>query len=149
MRTALSLAVENVERGGGPFGAIVVADGEIIARGANRVTASHDPTAHAEVVAIRSACDAREHFELTGCTLYTSCEPCPMCMGAIYWSRLDRVVYAATRIDAAEAGFDDEHIYGEIEKPPSDRQMPMHHVLPEEAHRPFDAWNEHDDRVEY
>jgi len=149
MRAAISLAVENVERGGGPFGALVVADGEILARGTNRVTASHDPTAHAEVVAIRSACDAVGHFELTGCTLYTSCEPCPMCMGAIYWSRLDRVVYAATRQEAAEAGFDDDHIYHEIEKPPGKRTLPMQNLLADEARRPFDAWDAYENRTEY
>jgi len=149
MRAAISLAVENVERGGGPFGALVVSDGEIIARGTNRVTASHDPTAHAEVVAIRSACDAVGHFELTGCTLYTSCEPCPMCMGAIYWSRLDRVVYAATRQEAAEAGFDDDHIYREIEKPPGKRTLPMQNLLADEARRPFDAWDAYENRTEY
>ncbi|PEN13633.1 tRNA-specific adenosine deaminase [Longibacter salinarum] len=149
MQIAISLAVENVERGGGPFGAIVVSNDEIIARGANRVTASHDPTAHAEVMAIRAACESVGHFELSGCTLYTSCEPCPMCLGAIYWSRLDRVVYAATRNDAAQAGFDDDHIYREIEKPPSDRQLPMQHVAPELASRPFEAWSDFEDRMEY
>ena len=149
MKEALDLAVENVQSGGGPFGAVIVSGGDIIARGANRVTDRHDPTAHAEVMAIRSACKSVGHFELTGCTLYTSCEPCPMCLGAIYWARLDRVVYAATREDAAQAGFDDDHIYQEIEKLPADRQMPMHHILPEEARRPFNAWDAYDKRVEY
>jgi len=149
MKEALDLAVANVRSGGGPFGAVVVSDGTIIARGANRVTGRHDPTAHAEVMAIRSACESVGHFELTGCTLYTSCEPCPMCLGAIYWARLDRVVYAATREDAARAGFDDDHIYQEIEKAPTARQMPMQNILPEAAHRPFEAWTAHDERIEY
>jgi len=149
MRAALDLAVENVRDGGGPFAALVVVEGEVLARGANRVTASHDPTAHAEVVAIRAACAARGHFELPDCTLYTTCEPCPMCMGAIYWARLDRVVYAATRSDAAAAGFDDAHIYEEIGKAPPERDVPMHHVLPDESRHPFEAWSAHDDRVEY
>lgn len=150
MRHALDLAVNNVHSGrGGPFGAIVVADGQVLAEGTNRVTSAHDPTAHAEVVAIRAACNARGHFELTGCTLYTSCEPCPMCMGAIYWSRLDRVVFSATRADAAEAGFDDDHIYREIEKPPADRSLPMQQTLNAEADRPFTAWANYDDKTEY
>ena len=149
MQEAIDLAVQNVRSGGGPFGAVVVSDGEIIARGTNRVTDRHDPTAHAEVMAIRSACESVGHFELTGCTLYTSCEPCPMCLGAIYWARLDRVAYAATREDAAKAGFDDDHIYQEMEKPPPDRQMPMQNMLPDEAHRPFEAWDALDERIEY
>ncbi len=149
MKEALDLAVENVRSGGGPFGAVIASDGEIIARGANRVTDRHDPTAHAEVMAIRSACTSVGHFELTGCTLYTSCEPCPMCLGAIYWARLDRVVYAATRRDAARAGFDDNHIYQEIEKPPSERSMPMERVAEDASHRPFDAWDKFEERTEY
>lgn len=149
LQEALDLAVQNVQDGGGPFGAVVVSDGEIIARGANRVTSEHDPTAHAEVVAIRRACTVVGDFELTGCTLYSSCEPCPMCLGAIYWARLDRVVYAATREDAARAGFDDDHIYREIEKPPSRRTVPMEQVAGDAAQRPFDAWEAFEERTEY
>ncbi len=150
LREAIELAVENVEAGlGGPFAALVVTDGAILATGTNRVTTVHDPTAHAEITAIRAACKERDDFELTGCTLYATCEPCPMCLGAIYWARLDRVVYAATQADAAEAGFDDEHIYQEIGKAPADRRIPMHQHLGTEAQRPFEAWRDYDDRVEY
>ena len=149
LRRALDLAVDNVHDGGGPFAALVVRDGAVIATGTNRVTPSNDPTAHAEIQAIRAACAEVEHFELTDCTLYATCEPCPMCLGAIYWARLDRVVYAATRTDAAEAGFDDHHIYEEIEKPPANRQLPMQQTLQAEAQRPFDAWADYEERIEY
>jgi tRNA(Arg) A34 adenosine deaminase TadA len=150
MRYALDLAVRNVRDGrGGPFAALVVREGTILAEGTNRVTTSHDPTAHAEIVAIRAACREVGDFELDGCTLFSTCEPCPMCLGAVYWSRLDRVVYAATRTDAADAGFDDAHIYREIDKAPSDRRIPMTRVLPDDAREPFTAWKNHDERVEY
>jgi tRNA(Arg) A34 adenosine deaminase TadA len=150
LEEAIDLAVENVESGlGGPFAAIVVEDGAVLATGTNRVTTVHDPTAHAEITAIRAACKERGDFELDGCTLYATCEPCPMCLGAIYWSRLDRVVYAASRTDAADAGFDDEHIYEEIDKPPADRCLPMEQGLADEGQRPFEAWRDYDERVEY
>jgi len=150
MRYALDLADRNVRSGhGGPFAALIVEDGEVLAEGTNRVTTAHDPTAHAEMVAIRAACAKRSHFELSGCTLLSTCEPCPMCMGAVYWSRIDRVVYAATRSEAADAGFDDHHIYEELEKPPDDRRIPMQRVLAEHAQRPFDTWRDYDERVEY
>ena len=150
LEEAIDLAVDNVESGlGGPFAALVVEGDSILATGTNRVTTVHDPTAHAEITAIRAACKERGNFELDGCTLYTTCEPCPMCLGAIYWSRLDRVVYAATRTDAAEAGFDDHHIYQEIEKAPSERNIPMMQQLEEEAQRPFEAWRDYEERVEY
>lgn len=150
LREAIELAVENVEAGlGGPFAALVVEDGSVLATGTNRVTTIQDPTAHAEITAIRAACKERDHFELDGCTLYCTCEPCPMCLGAIYWARLDRVVYAATQADAAEAGFDDEHIYQEIDTAPTDRRIPMRQQLAEEAQRPFEAWRDYEDRVEY
>jgi len=150
LQDALDLAVENVESGlGGPFAAIVVEDGSTLATGTNRVTTIQDPTAHAEITAIRAACRERADFELDGCTLYSTCEPCPMCVGAIYWARLDRVVYAATRADAADAGFDDDHIYREIDKAPADRRIPMEQRLEEEAQRPFEAWLDYDERVEY
>mgnify|MGYP006291861417 CR=1 FL=1 len=150
LEDALDLAVDNVESGlGGPFAALVVAEGEIIARGTNRVTTVHDPTAHAEITAIRAACKERGDFHLEGCTLYSTCEPCPMCLGAIYWARLDGVVYAATRADAAAAGFDDEHIYQEIGTAPADRDIPMTQALSGAADRPFEAWHNYDDRVEY
>lgn len=150
LREAIELAVDNVQSGlGGPFAALVVENGATVASGTNRVTTLHDPTAHAEITAIRAACKERNDFELDGCTLYSTCEPCPMCLGAVYWARLDRVVYAATRSDAANAGFDDDHIYGELEKSPSDRHIPMLQQLEDEAHRPFEAWLEYEDRVEY
>lgn len=150
LREAIELAVENVESGlGGPFGALVVEDGSVLAEGTNRVTTVHDPTAHAEITAIRAACKERGDFELKGCTLYSTCEPCPMCLGAIYWARLDRVVYAATRADAADAGFDDDHIYEEIDKPPAERRIPMEQLLRHESQRPFDAWRDYDERIEY
>jgi tRNA(Arg) A34 adenosine deaminase TadA len=147
---AIEMAVQNVTTGqGGPFAALVVDDGTIIGRGTNVVTALNDPTAHAEVTAIRRACDAQNDFELRGCTLYATCEPCPMCLGAAYWARLDRVYYAATRGDAAAAGFDDNHIYEELTTPPADRRIPMHQQFEEEAQRPFEAWLDYEERVEY
>jgi tRNA(Arg) A34 adenosine deaminase TadA len=150
LQEAIELAVENVESGlGGPFAALVVEDESVLSECTNRVTTVQDPTAHAEITAIRAACKERGDFELDGCTLYSTCEPCPMCLGAIYWARLDRVVYAATHTDATEAGFDDEHIYQEIDKAPDERRISMEQRLKEEAHRPFEAWRNYDDRVEY
>ena len=150
LREALEMAVQNVTAGqGGPFAALIVQDGEVIGRGTNVVTARNDPTAHAEVTAIRRACDALDDFELTGCTMYATCEPCPMCLGAAYWARLDHIYYAATQEDAAAAGFDDHHIYEEMAKPPSDRRIPMQQRLSEEAQRPFEAWLDYDNRVPY
>ena len=144
------MAVPNITtRQGGPFAALIVQNDTIIGRGTNVVTTLNDPTAHAEVTAIRRACDAREDFELTGCTLYATCEPCPMCLGAAYWARLDRVYYAATREEAAAAGFDDDHIYEELTKPPEARRIPMQQQLREKAHRPFEAWRDYEERVEY
>ncbi|MFB6098806.1 MAG: nucleoside deaminase [Salinibacter sp.] len=144
------MAVQNVTSGqGGPFAALIVEDGTIIGRGTNVVTTVNDPTAHAEVTAIRRACDARNDFELTGCTLYATCEPCPMCLGAAYWARLDRVYYAATREDAAAAGFDDNHIYEELTTSPEERRIPMEQKLESAAQRPFEAWLDYEDRVEY
>lgn len=150
LRKAIALAEQNARSGeGGPFGALVVKSGEVIARGVNCVTAEHDPTAHAEVQAIRSACEALGSFQLDGCTLYASCEPCPMCLGAIYWARLERVVYAGTREDAAAVGFDDELIYEELDRPPEARRFPMKQMLRDEAQRAFTAWERFDGRVEY
>jgi tRNA(Arg) A34 adenosine deaminase TadA len=149
MQEALRLAEENVQQGGGPFGAVVVKDGSVVARGVNRVTSGADPTAHAEVVAIRRACGALDTFSLEGCVLYTSCEPCPMCLGAIYWARLDAVHYAATHEDAARAGFDDAFIYEEIERAPRERKLCMERLLGAEGQRPFEAWQAHEGRVEY
>lgn len=146
---AIDLATENVRNGGGPFGAVIVKDGEVIATGVNRVTSNADPTAHAEVQAIRSACAKLGHFELKGCVLYTSCEPCPMCLGAIYWARLDRVVYAGTQTDAAEAGFDDSFIYKEIALLMSSRSIPFRWDGDIKRLEPFDEWRLKSDKVEY
>lgn len=149
MRAAIQRAVDNVQAGGGPFAALVVQDGAVIAYGTNRVTPTTDPTAHAEIVAIRRACAALDRFHLDGCTLYATCEPCPMCLGAIYWAHLDRVLYAGTRTEAADAGFDDAHIYDEIARPPAERSIPMQRCLPEGGQRPFEAWGAYEDRVAY
>ncbi len=150
MQQAIELAIENVREGrGGPFGAVVVRGNTVIATGANRVTASNDPTAHAEVTAIRNACAALGSFELRGCAIYTSCEPCPMCLAAIYWSRLDAIFYASTALDAASAGFDDSLLYDEIRKPMGDRLIPSKALLREEAQASFDAWIESINRIPY
>ncbi|PSQ78658.1 MAG: tRNA-specific adenosine deaminase [Bacteroidetes bacterium QH_8_67_23] len=150
MNEALRLAEASVQQGGGgPFGAVVAREGEIIGRGTNRVTPDGDPTAHAEIVAIRRACRALENFSLSGCALYASCEPCPMCLGAIYWARLDVLYYAATREDAARAGFDDAFIYEEIEQLPEQRRLRMERLPAEKSQRPFEAWEAHDERVAY
>ncbi|GAA4470241.1 guanine deaminase [Nibrella saemangeumensis] len=141
LREAIRLAREGMNSGqGGPFGAVVVKDGEIIGSGPNRVTSTNDPTAHAEVVAIRDACEHLGTFQLEACTLYASCEPCPMCLGAIYWARPSRVVYAARHADAAEAGFDDSFIYEEIVKPHEHRRIPMQQMLADEAKTVFKEW---------
>jgi guanine deaminase len=140
IRQVIELAAENGRRGGGPFGALIVRDGTVVATGVNQVTRTNDPTAHAEVVAIREACRILNTFQLTGCDLYTSCEPCPMCLGAIYWARLSHIFFAATKIDAAAAGFDDDHIYREIAVPLSARSIPTLHVPDTNATRPFEIW---------
>lgn len=150
LNRAIELAIANVQTGeGGPFAALVVRDGDILSQGTNVVTTENDPTAHAEITAIRRACRRLDDFELRDCTLYATCEPCPMCLGAIYWARMDRVYYAATRQDAADAGFDDDHIYEEITTPPADRRIPMIQRLEEAAERPFEAWLDYEERVEY
>lgn len=149
MRRAISLAVENVANGGGPFGAVIARDGEIVAEGVNRVTPNHDPTAHAEVSAIRAACAKLQTFDLTGYEIYTSCEPCPMCLGAIYWAHLDRIYYGANQHDAAEIDFDDAFIYKELAVPVEERQKQMLRLLPTEALAAFNAWREKDDKVAY
>ncbi|MCM3323949.1 nucleoside deaminase [Cytobacillus sp. FSL W7-1323] len=146
---AVHLAVENVGNAGGPFGAVIVKDGKVIAKGVNRVTDLHDPTAHAEVMAIREACTKLQSFTLTGCTLYTSCEPCPMCLGAIYWARLENVYYAADRKDAAKALFDDDFIYQEIGIDPKDRGLPFVQLTLNQSQLPFDAWSKQVNRTSY
>ena len=149
MRQAIEMAVANVRRDGGPFAALVVRDGIVIASGANQVTRANDPTAHAEIVAIREACRVLGDFQLTGCDLYTSCEPCPMCLGAIYWARPANVFYAATHDDAAKAGFDDSFIYREIAAPHAQRAIPMIWVAEESRTRPFEEWARKADRLRY
>jgi tRNA(Arg) A34 adenosine deaminase TadA len=150
MDLAIQLATENVLSGsGGPFGAVVVRKGEVIATGANSVTLTNDPTAHAEVVAIRNACRILNTFQLTDCEVYTSCEPCPMCMGAIYWARPAAVYYANTKTDAAEAGFDDAFIYRELAQPPAQRSLLMVHVPRVNARESFDRWKEIEGKVDY
>ena len=143
------MSAESVQSGGGPFGAVIVRNGEIIARGENRVTVCNDPTAHAEVSAIREAAARMGTYDLSGCEIYSSCEPCPMCLGAIYWARLDRLYYAGTRADAANVGFDDAHIYEELPLDPSQRELPTQTLLREEAQRVFEVWAEKTDKKEY
>lgn len=150
MQEAVRLSVEGMSNGqGGPFGAIVVKDGEIIARGFNKVLESNDPTAHAEVVAIRQACEHLGTFDLTGCEVYTSCEPCPMCLGAIYWARPDAVYYANTKKDAAAINFDDDFIYEEIAKPLQDRKIPFIKIDEPEAIKAFEIWKAKEDKTLY
>jgi guanine deaminase len=149
LRQVIEQAAENVRCGGGPFAALVVKDGAVIAAGANRVTAANDPTAHAEIVAIREACRALASFQLTGCDVYCSCEPCPMCLGALYWARPARIFYAATAADAAAAGFDDSFIYRQLALPQAGRAIPMVHVEDQSARRPFAEWAARPDKVGY
>ena len=143
------MAVENVRRGGGPFGALVVKDGVVISAGANQVTRTNDPTAHAEIVAVREACRVLGHFQLTGCDVYSSCEPCPMCLGALYWARPAHIYFAASKDEAAAAGFDDSFIYREIQVPLSERSIPIAHVTDENTHRPFEEWMGKSDKTAY
>jgi guanine deaminase len=150
MQEAIALSFEAMRTGvGGPFGAVIVKDGKIIARGMNKVTANNDPTAHAEVVAIREACQHLQTFQLTGCELYTSCEPCPMCLGAIYWSRPDKVYFANTKTDAANAGFDDQFIYEELNLNPPDRKFACEQLNSSEALKAFEEWKAKEDKVHY
>jgi len=149
LEKAIELAVQNVGEGGGPFGAVIVREGEIIATGCNRVTGNNDPTAHAEIQAIREACRKLNTFSLRGCVLYSSCEPCPMCLSAIYWARLDRIYYAATHKDAARAGFDDSHIYQEVRKKPSERQLAIEQLKIARALDPFNAWDDQAEKIPY
>lgn len=149
MRRAVALAEESVAKGGGPFGAVIARGGEIVAEGANCVVPHHDPTAHAEVSAIREAARRLGTHNLSGCEIYTSCEPCPMCLGAIYWAHLDKIYYGCDRKDAAAIGFDDDFIYRELQLAPSDRQKPSEIVLADEAARAFRLWSDKPDRKEY
>lgn len=149
MRRAIELSKMSVQNGGGPFGAVIACNGKIVAEGSNCVTLDCDPTAHAEVSTIRKACKALKTFDLSGCEIYTSCEPCPMCFGAIYWAHLDKIYYANTRQDAAAIGFDDDFIYHEIALRPEDRQKAMERLLPQEAIKAFEMWQNSKDKVEY
>ncbi len=150
MREAIKLSIDNVKSGkGGPFGAVIVKDDKIIARGTNEVTSSNDPTAHAEVVAIRNACKMLGTFQLDNCDIYTSCEPCPMCLGAIYWSRPARLFFANTKKDAAEIHFDDHFIYQELEMPFQDRKLFTKQLLREEALEAFQLWSSSINKIEY
>lgn len=150
MEQAIALATENVTSGrGGPFGAVIVRDDQVLATGANLVTSSNDPTAHAEVTAIRNACAAVGTFQLTGCEIYTSCEPCPMCLAAIYWARLDAIYFGNTHAHAAEAGFDDSFLYEEVRRPLDQRCTPITPLLSEQARASFDAWLASPYRIHY
>lgn len=149
MQRAIDLAAESVKKGGGPFGAVVVKDGKVIAESANSVTPDNDPTAHAEVNAIRLACKKLGTFMLDGCEIYASCEPCPMCLGAIYWAHIKTIYYAGTRSDAAKAGFDDDFIYREININPEKRSVPAFNFMPNEGAGVFKIWLDKEDRTNY
>jgi tRNA(Arg) A34 adenosine deaminase TadA len=150
MRRAIELSLEMMRSGkGGPFGAVVVKDGKVIAEGFNQVTSANDPTAHAEVVAVRRACQALNTFDLTGCEIYTSCEPCPMCLSAIYWARLSRIYFANDRHDAAKVGFRDDFLYHEIPLPLDQRAIPTSRLLQQEGWAAFEEWDRKPDKIEY
>lgn len=149
MKTAIELSVNNIKNNGGPFGAVIVKDGKIIAQAANSTAPDNDPTAHAEINAIRSACSALKTFDLSGCTIYSSCEPCPMCLGAIYWARINKIFYANTRTDAERIGFDDSFIYDELKKPMQERAVPAIQIMNQEALKAFQAWQQKTDKTEY
>ena len=149
MQMAINLSIENVANGGGPFGAVIVRDSEVLATGTNRVTMNNDPTAHAEVSAIREACAKIGNFKLEGCVCYTSCEPCPMCLSALYWAGVSRIVYGNTKDDAKAINFDDSFIYDEIGKPYAKRAIPCQNFMRKEALEGFRAWTEKEDKVEY
>ena len=149
MKEAIKLSAGNVESGGGPFGAVIVKDGKIIGKGANSVTKQNDPTAHAEIVAIRNAAKKLGTFDLSGCTIYTSCEPCPMCLGAIYWAHLSKIYYGNTKKDAAKAGFNDSFIYKEMALPVDKRSIPAERLLGKEARKAFLLWETNPDKIKY
>ena len=150
MKTAIDTAIEGMNKNeGGPFGCIVVKDGKIVGRGNNKVTSTNDPTAHAEITAIRDACKNLNTFQLDGCVIYTSCEPCPMCLGAIYWARPDKVFFGSGKKDAADAGFDDDFIYKELEVPYEKRTIPFKQIGKQEALKAFNIWKEKEDKITY
>jgi len=149
MKRAIELSVENVSKGGGPFGSVIVKDNKIIVEGSNKVTATNDPTAHGEIVAIREACKKLNNFNLRGCELYSTCEPCPMCLSAIYWARIDKIYYANTREDARKIDFDDSLIYTELKKNIDKRKIPMIQMMRDEALKAFELWDKKTDKVKY
>ena len=149
LKKAIEMATANVLAGGGPFGAVIVRDGIIIGSGANQVTPSNDPTAHAEIVAIRNACQTMGDFRLHGSVLYTSCEPCPMCLGAIYWAHISRIVFGASKVDAANAGFDDSFIYEQFELEPNQRSIETTCMDLPESGQPFETWKKLESKIEY
>lgn len=150
LRRAIALAVENVQSGrGGPFGAVIVKDGEVVAEGGNSVTSANDPTAHAEVEAIRAACAKLGRFDLRGCVIYSSCEPCPMCLGAIYWARLDALYFAASHVDASAAGFDDSFIYTQVPLKAELRSLPTIRLMEAEGREPFAIWVANESKIPY
>jgi len=149
MKKAIAASIKNIEQDGGPFGAVIVKDGKVIATGGNRVTANNDPTAHAEISAIRKSCKKLNTFDLSGCEIYSSCEPCPMCLSAIYWAHLDRLYYGNTKKDAANIGIDDSFIYDELDLKPADRKIPSTQKLRDEAIKAFQIWDEKTDKIEY
>ena len=149
MKRAIELSIKNMESGGGPFGAVIVKDGEVIAESANSVTIDNDPTAHAEVNTIRAACKKLETFDLSGCEMYSSCEPCPMCLGAIYWAKIDRLYFGNTKVDADDIGFSDDFIYKEIEKPYQQRNLKTETMMRDEAIEAFNIWRDKEDKIKY
>ncbi len=149
MRKAIELSIENVHNGGGPFGAVIARGGDIISTGVNRVTASNDPTAHAEVSAIREACRKLGTFDLSGCEIFSSCEPCPMCLGAIYWAHLDKLYFGNTKINAKDIGFDDSFIYEELDLPSEQRRLKAVRMLGEEAIKAFRMWDDMENKIKY
>tara|TARA_B100001996_G_C18444882_1_gene509841 strand:+ start:41 stop:505 length:465 start_codon:yes stop_codon:yes gene_type:complete len=149
MERAIELSIESLKNGGGPFGSVIVKDNKIIAEGVNRVTLFKDPTAHGEIVAIREACKKLNDFKLTGCELYSNCEPCPMCLSAIYWARIDKIYYANTREDAQKIDFDDSFIYSEFHKKISERKIPMFQMMRNEALKSFELWDNKKDKIKY
>ena len=149
MKRAIELSVESVNNGGGPFGSVIVKGDKIIAEGSNKVTSNNDPTAHGEIVAIREACKKLNNFSLNGCELYSTCEPCPMCLSAIYWARIDKIYYANTREDARKIDFDDSLIYTELKKNIDKRKIPMIQMMRNEALKAFEMWDKKTDKVKY
>ena len=149
MKRAIDLSIESVNKGGGPFGCLIVKDNIIISEGSNKVTSTNDPTAHGEIVAIREACEKLNNFSLSGCELYSNCEPCPMCLSAIYWARIEKIYYANTREDAQKIDFDDSFIYSEFQKSINERKIPMLQMMRNEALKAFELWDKKKDKIKY